>query len=75
MKKVTYYATKESFEIKHPYVSVVFSEYQPAAVEGSFTSKKNAQTAQDNRKIYGTILTRKQAVKEIADWNAKNKFN
>lgn len=69
--KNTYYSSKEQFERLHPYVTVIFSEYQPACIEKSFTSRKNGETAQVTGKVFGNLMTRKQSVKQIKEWNEK----
>lgn len=68
------YASKEQFEMKHPFVTVIFSEHSPAEIEGNFTRKRNAEIAQNKGKVYGTILNRKDAEMQIKIWNAKHKF-
>lgn len=70
MKKRTMYSSKEEAERLNPYVVVFFNEHEPAAVFSSHSCKKVAENY-IMRVGGGTVLTRKQAEKEIKEWNEK----
>jgi len=73
MKTRKMYSSKEEAERLNPYVVVNFSEYQPASIVKNCSCKRTANNYVKSQPFANClqILTRKQATKQIAEFNKK----